>query len=186
MSTQELVQQSPDVGQVCGVGVSMASVHHELADHTPETMREHTAAHLLFEGLRKVLGNEVVQCGAMINPKMLQFDFSGDTPLTPAQTQEIEKSVNDYIAQDFPVSMEELDVDEAKGIGILDAAREAKFRESGKKVPVCSIGDAKRGYVSRKLCLGFHANSTGELGRFKIKEAKPSPAGVRRIEADLE
>jgi alanyl-tRNA synthetase len=48
-------------------------------------------------------------------------------------------------------------------------------------VKVYSIGD-----FSKEICGGPHANSTGELGHFKIVKEESSSSGVRRIKAVLE
>ena len=47
-----------------------------LADHSEQTTKLHTAAHLMLAGLRKVLGNEIYQKGSNITAERLRFDVS--------------------------------------------------------------------------------------------------------------
>ena len=52
---------------------------------------------------------------------------------------------------------------------------------STEKVKVYTIGN-----VSKEICGGPHAKSTGELKKFKIVKEESSSAGVRRIKATIE
>ena len=51
----------------------------------------------------------------------------------------------------------------------------------GEDVTIYKIGD-----ISLEFCGGPHVQSTGELGKFKLKKEEASSAGVRRIKAILE
>ena len=68
-------------------------------------------------------------------------------------------------------------LDEARKQGALGVF-ENKY---GEKVKVYTIGD-----VSKEICGGPHANSTGELKHFKIVKEESSGAGIRRIKAVIE
>ncbi len=147
-----------------------------LADDSEEVARLHTATHLLNAALRKVLGEHVEQKGSNITAERLRFDFSHPEKLTPEQKEEVTKLVNEVIEKDLPVECEELSVEEAKAAGAVGVF-DAKY---GEKVKVFSIGE-----VSKEICGGPHAKSTGELGKFKIKKEESSSAGVRRIKGVL-
>ncbi|MDD2731163.1 MAG: alanine--tRNA ligase, partial [Candidatus Portnoybacteria bacterium] len=54
-----------------------------LADASEETIKYHTAAHLLLAALRQVLGEHVVQKGSNITAERLRFDFSHGEKMTP-------------------------------------------------------------------------------------------------------
>ncbi len=145
-----------------------------LADHSVETTKLHTAAHLLQGALRRVLGDGVFQKGSNITSERLRFDFSFDRKMTPEEISEVEKIVNQAIVDAVPVVCEDMSVAEAKAAGALGVF-ESKY---GEKVKVYSID----GY-SKEICGGPHAANTADLGSFKIQKEESSAAGVRRIKA---
>ena len=152
-----------------------------LADAGEETTRLHTAAHLLLESLRRILGEHVYQKGSNITAERLRFDFSHPDKLTDEQKQKVEDLVNEQIQKKLPVSFVEMSLEEAKKIGAMGVF-EAKY---GEKVKVYTIGK-DNDIFSKEICGGPHVKNTGELGKFKIKKEQSSSAGVRRIKAVLE
>jgi alanyl-tRNA synthetase len=148
-----------------------------LADASEETIKYHTAAHLMLAALREVLGDHVTQKGSNITPERLRFDFSHSEKMTPEQLKQVEDVVNEKIKKDLSVKIEEMTMEEAKQIGATGVF-ESKY---GEKVKVYSVGD-----FSREICGGPHAERTGILGKFKITKEESSSAGVRRIKAVLE
>ncbi len=148
-----------------------------LADLSPQTVRLHTATHLLNEALRKVISSEIKQRGSNITPERLRFDFSFDRKLTPEEVKAVEDEVNRVIQASIEVRREEMSFDEAVQIG---AQREfgAKY---DKKVSVYFVGD-----YSKEFCGGPHVKNTKEIGKFKIVKEQSSSAGVRRIKATVE
>ncbi len=154
-----------------------------LADAGEETKKLHTAAHLMLEALRRVLGSHVAQRGSNITAERLRFDFSHNEKMTPEQIAEVEKIVNEQIKKDLPVSLEEMTVEEAKKKGAMGVFKD-RYSE---RVKVYSIADTTTGDVySKEICGGPHVEHTGELGKFRIKKEESSSAGVRRIKAILE
>lgn len=145
-----------------------------LADHGEQTTRLHTATHLLHAALRKVLGDEVAQKGSNITAERLRFDFSFSRKMTPEEVAEVEKLVNEAIAADVPVIMQDMTVPEAKAAGAIGLF-ESKYGET--------VHTFKMGDYSFEICSGPHAAHTGELGSFKIQKEESSSAGVRRIKA---
>lgn len=150
-----------------------------LADNSEETTRLHTAAHLLLASLRKVLGEGVFQKGSNITAERLRFDFSYPEKMTPEQIAEVEKLVNFAIESQFPVTCEEMTLEEAKNIGAMGVF-ESKY---GEKVKVYTVGTDN--IFSREICGGPHVKNTNELGHFQIQKEESSSSGVRRIKAVL-
>ncbi len=161
-----------------------------LADHSEETTKLHTATHLLHAALRKVLGEHVKQRGSNITKQRLRFDFSHDAKMTPEEIQEVEHIVNAAIERDYPVSWEEMSVQEAKNRGAMGLF-EDRYAD---RVKVYSIGDPLQTPTgdpasptfSKEICGGPHVEHTGLLGRFRIVKEEASSRGVRRIKAVLE
>lgn len=147
-----------------------------LSDDSIETRRLHTAAHLMLAALRRVLGDSVMQKGSNITPERLRFDVSFNRRIEPAELAEVEKIVNEAIADAVPVECKEMPLDEARASGAIGVFGD-KYGEIVKVY--------KMGKWSNEICGGPHANNTGELGRFKILKEESSSAGVRRIKAVL-
>ena len=148
-----------------------------LADNSKETTKLHTAAHLLDESIRKVLGNDANQRGSNITSERLRYDFSFERKLTGEEKNKIEEMVNEQIKKGLKVSCEEMTLKEAKDSGAVGVF-EDKY---GEKVRVYTMGD-----FSKEICSGPHVENTKELGNFKITKETSSSSGVRRIKAILE
>lgn len=147
-----------------------------LADHKVETTRLHTATHLLHAALKKVLGEDVNQKGSNITEERLRFDFNFPRAMTEEEIKATEALVNEKIKENIPVEMKEISLAEAKEAGFTGLF-ESKY---GEVVKTYTIGD-----FSREICGGPHAESTGELGEFKIVKEQSCGAGTRRIKAVL-
>jgi alanyl-tRNA synthetase len=160
-----------------------------LADSGKETVKLHTAAHLLLAALREILGDHVVQKGSNITPERLRFDFSHSQKMTPEEIVRVEDLVNGAIARDLKVVCEELPLEEAKKRGAMGVF-DSKYGEKVKVYTVCCLDnsgqiDLKNAF-SQEICGGPHVDSLGKLGNFKVKKEEASSAGVRRIKAVLE
>jgi alanyl-tRNA synthetase len=139
-----------------------------------DTMRHHTATHLLHAALRDVLGTHVVQRGSLVAPDRLRFDFAHPRPLTPDQMRAVEQHVNHAIRADIELSIEEKPYPEAIALGAM-----ALFGEKyGEIVRVVMVPG-----VSTELCGGTHVRHTGDIGLFRIVSETGVAAGIRRIEA---
>lgn len=148
-----------------------------LSDSSEENARLHTATHLMQAGLQKYVSSDIRQKGSNITPERLRFDFNCDHKLTPEELKLVEDFVNDAIAQEIPVVVEEMTVAEAKESGALGVFD----NRYGEKVTVYTIGN-----LSKEICGGPHAKNTKDLHHFKIIKEEASSAGVRRIKAILD
>jgi len=170
-------QKHQDLSRTASVGMFKGG----LADASDQTVKLHTAAHLLLESLRRVLGQHVFQRGSNITPERLRFDFSQPEKMTPEQLKMVEDMVNDQIGKDLPVTMQELPLKEARESGATGIF-ENKY---GEIVKVYTIGASDKDYFSKEICGGPHVKRTSELGKFKIFKEESSSSGVRRIKAIL-
>ena len=161
-----------------------------LSDHSEMSVKYHTATHLLHATLKKVLGEHVEQRGSNITPERLRFDFSHPAKMTAEQISETEKLINAAISRDYPVSWQEMSVEEARAKQAIGLFAE---RYDG-IVKVYTIGDSGEPAVadpgapaySREICGGPHVEHTGVLGHFRIVKEEACCAGIRRIKAVLE
>ena len=161
-----------------------------LGGQTLQHKKYHTATHLMYQALREVLGDHVVQRGSNITEERLRFDFSHPEKVTREQLDQVEEIVNREIAKDLHVSFAEYPTEEATGpLGAL-----GQFGDRyGDTVKVYSMKDPQSPQDERpfsfEICGGPHVDHTLELfedgKKFKIIKEEASSAGIRRIKAIL-
>ncbi|MDD4358821.1 MAG: alanine--tRNA ligase [Candidatus Pacebacteria bacterium] len=147
-----------------------------------EEAKLHTATHLLHQALREVLGEHVKQMGSNIDAERLRFDFSHNAKLGDEEIKEVEDIVNERIQKGFVVEKEVKSLKEA-----LESNALAFFKEKyPDNVNVYTIKNPETGKIySKEICAGPHAESSKDLGKFKIQKESSSSSGVRRIKAIL-
>ncbi|HEU0210370.1 MAG TPA: DHHA1 domain-containing protein, partial [Candidatus Udaeobacter sp.] len=170
----EVIQgRAPEPGEAVRVSVD--------ADRRKLIQAHHTVTHLLHWALHEVVSRDASQKGSYVGPDKLTFDFSS-APLTPEQKRNVEKLVNEKIAENAPVSWTEIPFTEAKQRKDIIQFFGEKY---GDTVRVLQIGGAAHelnGY-SMELCGGTHVRATREIGPFRIVREEAIAAGTRRIEA---
>ncbi len=138
-----------------------------------DTMRNHTATHLLHATLRGMFGEDVHQAGSLVHPPNLRFDFTFGRGLTPEEIQRVEDEVNRAILDNADVHSRTMPLQDALASGAM-----ALFGEKyDDQVRVVEAGP------SRELCGGTHCHCTGDIGLFLITKEESIGAGIRRIEA---
>jgi alanyl-tRNA synthetase len=152
-----------------------------LANTNPETVRLHTAHHLLLAALQQVLGKNVKQRGSNITEERLRIDFVFDRKMTDEEKAEVEKIVNEKIKEALVVTRCEMKREEAEALGA-EMEFGAKYPEM---VSVYMIGSTDASAFSKEFCGGPHVGNTSELGTFKIQKEEAVSQGVRRIKATL-
>ena len=150
-----------------------------LANTNEQTVKLHTAHHLLLAALQEVLGKEVKQKGSNITEERLRIDFNFDRKVLPEELARIESLVNGWIDANLPVVRREMPRAEAEALGA-EMEFGAKYPDI---VSVYTIQHANDEYVSKEFCGGPHVTNTGEIGHFKIQKEEASSAGIRRIKA---
>ncbi len=142
------------------------------------TKHHHSVTHLMHSALRKVFGNALQQAGSEVNYERTRFDFTSDRGAKPEEITQIEKIVNDWILARLPVSVNEMNFNDALKTGAL-----AFFGDKyGDIVRVVQMGSDKE-LASVELCGGTHVNNTSEIQGFKIIKESSISAGTRRMEA---
>lgn len=149
-----------------------------LAERNEVTARYHTATHIMLAGLRKMFGEKTEQKGSNINAERLRFDFNCDHKMTEEELSELEKFVNEAIAEKIDVVKTEEPYNTAVATGAYGVFNPASEDE------IITVYTIKG--VDRQICGGPHAKNTAELGKFKIVKEESSSSGVRRIKAVLE
>lgn len=156
-----------------------------LAEHSEQTIKYHTATHLMYKALRLVLGDHVEQRGSNITNERLRFDFNHPAKVTPEEIKKVEDIVNEQIDKNLPVTWKEMPTKE----GLATGARGHFGEKYGDTVKVYIMGPEDNPYTM-ELCGGPHVEHTGTLGeggkKFKIIKEESSAAGIRRIKAVLQ
>jgi len=143
------------------------------AEIRAQTMRNHSATHLMHKALREVLGSHVAQKGSLVDVEKTRFDFSHNGPMTADEIRQVESIVNREILANAATRAQVMGYDDAVKHGAM-----ALFGEKyGDEVRVLDIGS------SRELCGGTHVSRTGDIGLFKIVAESGVAAGIRRVEA---
>jgi len=142
--------------------------------------RNHSATHLLFAGLREILGDHVVQRGSRQDEFVTRFDISHPKGVTKEELRQVEQWVNDRIWRNLPVVTRVIPKDEAVASGAT-----AQFGEKyGDEVRVVYMGNPESSQmITADLCGGTHVAMTGEIGLFRFVGESSVAAGIRRVEA---
>ena len=157
-----------------------------LGGQTLQHKKYHTATHLMYQALRDVLGDHVIQRGSNITEERLRFDFSHPEKVTPEQLKQVEDIVNDQISKDLKISYQEYPTPQALEMGALGQFGD-RYGPAVKVYTMIADGAAKP--FSFEICGGPHVDHTLQLlnggKKFKIIKEEASSAGVRRIKAVL-
>lgn len=138
-----------------------------------DTMRNHSATHILHKALREVLGDHVQQKGSLVDATKTRFDFTHNAPITAQQIRRVENIVNREILENSATSGKVMSLENAQKTGAMMLFGE----KYGDQVRVLEIGSSK------ELCGGTHVARTGDIGSLKIVSESGVAAGIRRVEA---
>lgn len=140
-----------------------------------DTVRNHTATHMLHAALHTVLGEQAKQAGSVVNKDYLRFDFTSPEALTRAQITQIENLVNEKIWENIETDINTMSLEAAQQKGAIAFFGEKYNPESVRVVSIPGF--------STELCGGTHASATGIIGQFKITSETALSTGTRRLTA---
>jgi len=145
-----------------------------LADQSKQTIKYHTATHLLHQALNDVLGNEIRQEGSNITGERLRFDFYLSRRPTDEEIKKVEKLINEKTQAALPVNYKIIPKQEA-----LKLHAKSFFREKYPDVvKVYFIGS-----YSKEICGGPHVINTKEIGQIAIFKWEKIGSNLYRIYA---
>lgn len=145
-----------------------------LADHSVQTVKYHTATHLLHQALYDVLGKDVRQEGSNITADRLRFDFYSPKKPDEIDIKNVEAVINDKIQASIPVSFRIIPKDEAMKVGAKSFFRE-KYPDM---VKVYFVGE-----YSKEFCGGPHVSNTKEIGQITLYKLEKIGSNLYRIYA---
>ena len=118
----------------------------------------HTAEHLLNQTMIRMFGCERSK-NAHIERKKSKINYNLDSCPTPEQVTEIERRMNELIAEDLPVTFEFVTRDNIPEGVVLDKLPE----DASETLRIVRIGD-----YDICACAGDHVANTREIPHFKI------------------
>lgn len=127
---------------------------HNKEEHKPS----HTAEHLLNQVMVRMFGCERSR-NAHIERKKSKINYTLDHEPTPQQIEDIERQMNELIAQDLPVTYEYVTRHSIPEGVTLDKLPQ----DASETIRIVRIGD-----FDICPCIGQHVSSTGEIGSFHI------------------
>jgi len=139
-------------------------------------MRNHTAAHLVAEAVRRATDTPMPIIGSALDVDKARLDFAHEENLRPL-LPEIERIANDVVNEDRVVEVKTMKREEAEKYV-------EKFHESLKILPrqVQEVRIVEIRDWHACACGGTHLKSTGEIGAIKVLKRVSKGKGVERIE----
>jgi len=136
--------------------------------------RHHTAAHIIHDSAKKVLGSHIWQAGAQKSVDRARLDISHYKRISRDELKEIELFANRTVMENVPISTGWLDRSEAEkkfGFELYQGGV-----PPGKSIRVVQVGS------DVEACAGTHCTNTGMVGPIKVLRTERVQDGVERIE----
>ncbi len=136
-----------------------------------DTCKNHSSIHLIQKTLQELLSDTVHQAGSKVDENTFRFDFTYQGKLSDKLILDIEKRVNERVAQNTDTKIKIMNLNDAINLGAM-ALFEDKY---GSLVRVVTIGD------SIELCGGTHVKNTKEINKIAIINVENKGSNVYRI-----
>ncbi len=145
-------------------------------DRRYSLMKNHTAAHIMAEAIRRVLNSPVEIEGSGLDIDKVRLDLALETSLRPV-FQRIEDVANTIVKENKLVVIKMMNREEAESYV-------ERFHESLKTLPhnVSQVRVVEVKGLHACACGGTHVRSTAELGAIKILGRSSKGKDVERLE----
>lgn len=140
---------------------------HNKDEHAPA----HTAEHLLNQTMIRMFGCERSR-NAHIERKKSKINYLLPTCPSADEVAEIERSMNELIAQDLPVTYEFVTRDTIPQGMVLDKLPQ----DASETLRIVRIGD-----YDICACIGKHVESTAQIGSFRITSTSYNEGNFRIV-----
>ena len=139
-------------------------------------MKNHTAAHIMAEAVRRVLNSPVEIVGSGLDVDKVRLDLALEESLRPL-FEKIEGVANNIVRENRPVEVKIMNREDAEKYV-------EKFHESLKTLPskVSQVRIVEVKDMHACACGGTHVKSTSEIGAIKILGRSSKGKGVERLE----
>lgn len=131
----------------------------------------HTAEHLLNQTMGRMFGCERSR-NMHIERKKSKINFLLNEPLAPEQVAEVERTINELIDADLPVTFEFVTRDNVPADVKLDKLPE----DASETLRLVRIGN-----YDVCPCIGTHVQSTKEIGHFRITSTSFNEGSFRIV-----
>jgi threonyl-tRNA synthetase len=128
----------------------------------------HSAEHVLTQAMQHLYPNQFIMAMGPATDDGFYFDFEsiGDFKISEEDFAKIETEMAKIIKQNLPIVREEITLDQAKEMFKSNPYKMEwldSIQDRGEVITIYKTGDD---FID--LCAGPHANSTGEIGAFKL------------------
>lgn len=157
------------------IEIEVGDVAHSVVDGQKriDTVKNHTATHMLQAALKQILGDGIKQAGSVVHAEYLRFDYSFPEAPSRETLEKIEQLMNEKIQEDIATEIFQTTLKDAQSKGVIAFFGEKYNPENVRVVKIPGF--------SAELCGGTHAPRTGIIGSFKIVSDAALATGVRRI-----
>jgi alanyl-tRNA synthetase len=151
-----------------------------LADNSEQTVKYHTATHLIHQALFDLVGNSIRQEGSNITADRLRFDFYSSNELDESLISKVEAIVNSKIHDGLMVKKITLPKKEAEKLEARSFFKE-KYPENVDVYYIAKESESIIDAYSKEFCGGPHVSNTKEIGSIKVFKLKKIGSNMYRI-----
>ncbi|MDA1316641.1 MAG: alanine--tRNA ligase [bacterium] len=153
-----------------------------LADKSEQTVKYHTATHLIHQALFDVMDDSIRQEGSNITADRLRFDFYSARKPSEEEMKKVETIVNTRVNDALPVAFKIMPKEEAQKLGARSFFKE-KYPDQVKVYFIGANENSIKDAYSKEFCGGPHVTNTSDIGTIEIERFKKIGSNMYRIYA---